>query len=68
MMVIYSLIKDFNGLIHRALSTIDRQVIINSYLRGISTINELMTNVDTQMASLAISDKLACMKYHSSGH
>ena len=32
-------------------------VIINSYLKEISTINELMANVDMQMASLAISDK-----------
>ena len=29
------------------LSIIDRQVIINSYLKEISTINELMTNVET---------------------
>ena len=40
------------------LSKIDRQVIIiNSYLKEISTINKLMTNVEMQMASLAMSDK-----------
>lgn len=39
------------------LSTIDRQVIISSYLKETSTINELMANVEKQMASIAITDK-----------
>ncbi|MGC1930839.1 MAG: hypothetical protein WA667_17855 [Candidatus Nitrosopolaris sp.] len=49
--------KGFEWLDSQNLSIIDRQVIINSYLNEISTINELMTNVEMQMASLAISDK-----------
>ena len=39
------------------LTMIDRQIIINSYLKEISTINELMNNVEKQMASIAMSDK-----------
>lgn len=39
------------------LTMINRQVIINSYLNVISTINELMINVEKQMASIAMSDK-----------
>ncbi len=49
--------KGFQWLDSQNLSVIDRQVIINSYLKEISTINELMTNVEMQMASLAMSDK-----------
>jgi transposase len=49
--------KGFEWLDSQNLSMIDRQVIINSYLKEISTINELMTNVERQMASLAMSDK-----------
>jgi transposase len=49
--------KGFEWLGLQNLSVIDRQVIINSYLKEISTINELVANVEMQMASLAISDK-----------
>jgi hypothetical protein len=48
--------KGFQWLDSQNLSIIDRQVLINSY-KEISTINELMANVEMQMASLAISDK-----------
>jgi hypothetical protein len=49
--------KGLEWLNTRDLSTIDRQVIINSYLKEISTINELIANVEKQMASIAITDK-----------
>ena len=45
------------SIVNAEISNADRHVIINSYLKEISTINELMANVEMQMASLAISDK-----------
>jgi hypothetical protein len=41
--------KGFEWLDSQDLSVIDRQVIINSYLKEISTITELRTNVQMQM-------------------
>lgn len=48
--------KGLEWLDSQNLSMIDRQ-LINSYLKEISTIDELMTNVEKQMAVIAIKDK-----------
>ena len=39
------------------LGTIDRQLVIDAYLKEMTTINELIENVEKQMAFIAINDK-----------